>query len=56
MNIAELQHLALTLLRRSDRMSREMKIDSALFAELEARFGSISRQHPIEFANSDRPS
>ena len=56
MNIAELRELALDLLRRSDRLSREMKIDAYLLAELEARFGTVTRQHPLRFASSERDS
>lgn len=56
MNIEELQDLALEILNRSHKLAREMKIDEALFAELQTRFGSAKRQHRIEFASSERPS
>jgi hypothetical protein len=56
MNIAEIQAVALDLLRQSSKMAREMKVDKALLAELNARFGSVTRQHRMEFGNSERPS
>lgn len=56
MNIAEIQEVALELLNRSSKMAREMKIDKALLAELDARYGSVTRQHRMEFASSERPS
>ena len=56
MNIAEIQEVALGILKQSNKTAREMKIDKALMAELNARYGSVTRQHRMEFSNSERPS
>lgn len=56
MNISDIQAVALTLLRQSSKVAREMEIDKALLAELNARYGSVTRQHRMEFASSLRPS
>jgi len=56
MNIAELQGVALELLHRCHRLAREMQVDEHLAMDLDAEFGSLTRQHHVELYRSQRPA